>query len=46
LQTAKENKIYVTADYLKKRAHDEDAVNQESYRMLNVEEGNAVLELG
>jgi SAM-dependent methyltransferase len=46
LQTTKENKSYVTAEYLKKRAHDEDAVNQESYRMLHIEEGNRVLELG
>ncbi len=46
MQTAKENKGYVTAEYLKKRAVDEDAVNQESYRMLQVREGMQVLELG
>ncbi|MCL5949998.1 MAG: methyltransferase domain-containing protein [Candidatus Bathyarchaeota archaeon] len=46
MQNAKENKSYVTAEYLKKRAHDEDAVNQESYRMLHVEAGMQVLELG
>ncbi len=43
---AKEDKSYVTAEYLKKRARDEDAVNQESYRMLNIKEGMRVLELG
>jgi SAM-dependent methyltransferase len=46
MQTAKENKSYVTAEYLKKRARDEDAVNQESYRMLQVKSGLRVLELG
>lgn len=46
MPNAKENKSYVTAQYLKKRAHDEDAVNQESYRMLQIEKGNSVLELG
>lgn len=46
MPTAKENRKYVTAEYLKKRAHDEDAVNQESYRMLQIEKGNSVLELG
>ena len=46
MQNAQENKSYVTAEYLKKRARDEDAVNQESYRMLHVEEGNRVLEVG
>jgi ubiquinone/menaquinone biosynthesis C-methylase UbiE len=43
---AKENKSYVTAEYLKKRSREEDAVNQESYRMLNIHEGDQVLELG
>lgn len=43
---AKENKSYVTAEYLKKRSREEDAVNQESYRMLNIQEGDKVLELG
>jgi ubiquinone/menaquinone biosynthesis C-methylase UbiE len=43
---AKEDKVYVTAEYLKKRAHDEDAVNQESYRMLQVKKGHSILELG
>lgn len=46
MPSAKENRIYVTAEYLKKRAHDEAAVNQESYRMLQIEKGNSVLELG
>jgi ubiquinone/menaquinone biosynthesis C-methylase UbiE len=46
MQDAKENEIYVTAEYLKKRAHDEDVVNQESYRMLHIAAGNWVLELG
>jgi ubiquinone/menaquinone biosynthesis C-methylase UbiE len=43
---ANENRRYVTAEYLKKRARDEDAVNQESYRMLQIQKGNSVLELG
>jgi Methylase involved in ubiquinone/menaquinone biosynthesis len=46
MPSPKENKSYVTAEYLKKRARDEDAVNQESYRMLHIQEGNDVLELG
>jgi ubiquinone/menaquinone biosynthesis C-methylase UbiE len=46
VQTAKENKTYVTAEYLKKRAREEDTVNQESYRMLQAKEGMQVLELG
>ena len=46
MQTAKENKTYVTAEYLKKRARDDAAVNQESYRMLQAKEGMQVLELG
>lgn len=46
MPSAKENRRYVTAEYLKKRAHDEDAVNQESYRMLQIKKGNRVLELG
>jgi SAM-dependent methyltransferase len=46
LHPAKENKSYVTAEFLKKRAHDEDAVNQESYRMLQIGRGMRVLELG
>jgi SAM-dependent methyltransferase len=46
VQTVKENKNYVTAEYLKKRAGDEDAVNQESYRMLQVGDGLQVLDLG
>lgn len=46
MPNAKENTSYVTAQYLKKRAHDEDAVNRESYRMLSIEKGNSVLELG
>ena len=46
MANAKENRSYVTAQYLKKRAHDEDAVNKESYRMLQIEKGNSVLELG
>ncbi len=43
---AKENKTYVTAEYLKKRAREEDAVNQESYQMLQVKAGLQVLEVG
>ncbi len=46
MQSVKENKTYVTAEYLKKRACEEDAVNQESYQMLQVEEGLQVLEVG
>jgi ubiquinone/menaquinone biosynthesis C-methylase UbiE len=46
LQSPKENKGYVTAEYLKKSARDQDAINQESYRMLNVEAGNLILDLG
>jgi ubiquinone/menaquinone biosynthesis C-methylase UbiE len=46
MQIAKENKNYVTAEFLKKRARDEDAVNQESYRMLQVGRGMQVLEVG
>ena len=46
MPSAKENRSYVTAEYLKKRAHDEDAVNQESYRMLQIQKGNSILELG
>ncbi len=46
MQTPKENKNYVTAEYLKKRAHDDVAVNQESYQMLQVKAGMHVLEVG
>ncbi len=46
MPTVKENKSYVTVEYLKKRASEEEAVNQESYRMLQVGEGMQVLELG
>jgi ubiquinone/menaquinone biosynthesis C-methylase UbiE len=46
VQTAKENKNYVTAEYLKKRARDDVAVNQESYQMLQVKERMHVLEVG
>jgi ubiquinone/menaquinone biosynthesis C-methylase UbiE len=45
MQNAKENKSYVTAEFLKKRAREEDAVNQESYQMLQVEKGIRVLEV-
>ncbi len=46
MQTVKENKNYITAEYLKKRNLEEDAVNQESYRMLQISEGMQVLEVG
>jgi ubiquinone/menaquinone biosynthesis C-methylase UbiE len=46
VQTPKENKNYVTAEYLKKRARDDVAVNQESYQMLQVKEGMHILEVG
>lgn len=46
MRAIKENKGYVTAEYLRKRAGSEEAVNQESYRMLNIENGMQVLEVG
>jgi ubiquinone/menaquinone biosynthesis C-methylase UbiE len=46
VQPTKENKSYVTAEYLKRRAREEDFVNQESYRVLQVGRGMQVLELG
>jgi ubiquinone/menaquinone biosynthesis C-methylase UbiE len=46
LQFAKENKAYVTAEFLKKRANKEDEVNQESYKMLQLSSGLAILEVG
>ncbi len=46
MQNVKENKSYVTAQYLQKRAHDEQAVNQESHQMLQVGQGMHVLNTG
>jgi ubiquinone/menaquinone biosynthesis C-methylase UbiE len=46
VQDIRENKSYVSAEFLKKRARDEDAVNQESYRLLQVGRGMRVLEVG
>ncbi|MCW4030720.1 MAG: methyltransferase domain-containing protein [Candidatus Bathyarchaeota archaeon] len=46
MQNTKENKSYVTAQFLKKRAREEDVVNQESYRMLQLQQGMQVLEVG
>ncbi len=46
MQAVKENKTYVTAEFLKKRANKEDAVNQESYKMLKLRSGLVILEVG
>ncbi len=46
MHPAKENKSYVTAEYLKKRAQTDQAINAESHQMLQIGKGMKILNVG